>query len=272
MRLVGPEYGFVRTPGQASGEAGASTRAGTLTRQTSTCAKWSLAPVPIEQACELPWRSSSEEVTTVETARASDDVILDRHDPAGHQGGIGYRLDRRRWCAMTVLPVLIFGAVSGSVAPWDGDSTSRLLGFGVSRCVLSIRCEAEDGVLGGTRSETPGAGQWPGFSGRSFVVGFEHPATSLAWRISGVRILGRHPMVIRYSNYQGQDGRIETRSLTLSVNGRTRQVLFAATRSWSAWDDAFVPDIGLAEGDNTARLEFTDHDTGRVNIDFIEVY
>lgn len=79
-------------------------------------------------------------------------------------------------------------------------------------------------------------------------------------------------MVIRYSNYQGQDGRIETRSLTLKVNGRTMQVLMAATHNWTAWYDAFVPDIGLVGGDNTVQLEYTDHDTGRVNIDFIEIY
>lgn len=139
-------------------------------------------------------------------------------------------------------------------------------------CVLGARCEAEDALLTGTWTEAFGPGQWAGSSGTSYVVGLEHPGTSIGWTVSSVPKSGTHLIDIRFSNYRGHDDRLDSRVLTLSVNQGSRQIQLPTTQSWRAWSDLVVPDIELIKGDNVIKLEFADHDTGRVNIDFIRAY
>jgi hypothetical protein len=171
-----------------------------------------------------------------------------------------------RWGVVgSVLALLVLGVVSA-------DLYRRSAAEAGYRCVLGIRCEAENAALTGTRTETAGPGQWPGFSGTNFVVGFEHSRTSIAWRVSDVPINNSHSLDIRYANYRGQDGVLATRTMTLSVNGKDRQVQLPRTQSWRAWSDALVPDIELTRGENTVELRYTNHDSGHVNIDFIEIY
>lgn len=143
---------------------------------------------------------------------------------------------------------------------------------GVQPCTLGAKCEAEEASLYGTRTEAPGPGQWAGASGGGFVVGFEHPGTSIAWAVADVPASGSHDLDIRYSNYRGQDDHLGTRTLTLTVNRDTKQIQLPTTQGWRAWSDFLVSGVELAEGGNTMKLEFADHDTGRVNIDFIRIY
>lgn len=180
------------------------------------------------------------------------------------------RVRRRTLFAATAAVVVVTTAIVVILKPNDIRRTQSALSS--SRCPIATRCEAEYAELAGTRLETPGPGQWPGYSGSNFVVGFEHAGTSIAWRISNTRAGPGHIAEIRYSNYFGQDGKLESRKLTLLVNERPREIVFPPTQSWPAWADLEVPDIELTAGDNVIRLACGPADTGRVNIDFMTIY
>ncbi len=167
---------------------------------------------------------------------------------------------------LAALGVLLFARADEPGGPPPG-------GAAPPACRLAVRCEAEHAALTGTRAEIEGPGRWGGSSGGNFVVGFEHPGTSIRWVLSDVPAPGpSHVIGLRYSNNRGQDGKTEMRTLTLIINGSKRTISLAPTHSWPAWTDLRVPNVTLTEGDNVVVLECTGTDTGRVNIDFLSVY
>jgi hypothetical protein len=174
------------------------------------------------------------------------------------------RLSRTQWMFHSVLAFVILGVVSGDVARSAEAETEP--------CVLGTRCEAEYASLHETRAETAGLSGWSAFSGSSFVLGLEYPGTSITWRLLGVPGDGNHPIDIRFSNNRGQDNKLEIRTLTLVVNRNRRTISFPVTQSWRAWSDIVVGGVALNRGGNTVALTCGTNDTGRVNIDFIEIY
>lgn len=127
-------------------------------------------------------------------------------------------------------------------------------------------------MVRGAHVEDAKGAQLSGFSGQSFVIGFEHPRTSITWTLVRVPTNGKHVLDVRYSNYMGQDGELKTRTMTVVVNGKDRQIQLPITQSWRAWSDIAVIDVELVAGDNTIEVRFSEGDTGHCNIDFIEVF
>lgn len=178
------------------------------------------------------------------------------------------RFGPRLLIVLVPLVIALVGSILFLIRSEDAQSVEPI----GNTCALGARCEAEDALLTGTWTEAFGPGQWAGSSGTSYVVGLEHPGTSIGWTVSGVSNSGTHLLDIRFSNYRGNDDRLGQRTLTLSVNQDSRQIQFPTTQSWRAWSDLLVSNIDLIKGDNVIKLEFGDHDTGRVDIDFIRAY
>lgn len=194
---------------------------------------------------------------------AVDEVGPDRGPSGLTRGRVGLTL---------LLLVLVAGSAGALFSACVRSEPGAPIGRPSAGCVLTVRCEAENATLAGTRVETPGPGLWPGYSGSNFVVGFEHPDTSIRWLLIDVPAARKGVIDVRYSNYQGQDKLIQQRTLTLLVNDVRRKVQLPTTHSWSAWSDLVIRDVPLKAGDNVIQLEVDTDDSGRVNVDFLQVY
>ncbi len=131
-------------------------------------------------------------------------------------------------------------------------------------CAPGVLCEAEDQLYDG-----PGlATDHGGFTGKGFLAGFETDNNSLSTDVRA-KATGTYDFAVRYANSVGGDGRHETRTLSLSVDGGTdRTFSLPETGDWNTWGVARLP-LSLGAGHHTVRLHRTAADSGNVNIDSV---
>jgi hypothetical protein len=110
--------------------------------------------------------------------------------------------------------------VTGS--PWTTQSTPE--------CTTGVLCEAETLGLEGLSLAT----NHPGFTGTGFAAGFESVGNSLTFDVTA-STAGPQDLDLRYANSQGGDGKVTTRTLSVSVDGTKTSTLSLAPGS--SWDD-----------------------------------
>ncbi|MGX7827865.1 carbohydrate-binding protein [Actinokineospora sp. 24-640] len=124
--------------------------------------------------------------------------------------------------------------------------------------------EAESAALsGGARSES----DHPGYSGSGYVGGFvdaNRGGASVTFAVGGASA-GGNEVAVRYANGTGS-----TRTVSLVVNGTTRQISLPATANWGTWATARHT-VTLAGGANTIAVRYGTADNGNVNLDNIAV-
>ncbi|MFD4638327.1 CBM35 domain-containing protein [Lentzea sp. NPDC058436] len=124
--------------------------------------------------------------------------------------------------------------------------------------------QAESAALtGGARTETEHAG----YTGTGYVGGFtdaNRGNAALTVTTSG-STAGANSLVLRYANGTGS-----TRTVTLAVNGTTRQLSLPATAGWASWGTV-SQNVTLNAGANTLAVRYGSADNGNVNIDSLSV-
>ena len=125
---------------------------------------------------------------------------------------------------------------------------------------LPAGLEAESAQLsGGAVVES----EHPGYSGTGYVGGFvdanKGNATAM-FTLTGVTA-GDRTLTIRYANGTGG-----TRTMSLVVNGSTRQISLPATANWDTWGTTAEP-VTLTAGTNTVAIRYGTADNGNVNVD-----
>ncbi|MFF6998254.1 TIM-barrel domain-containing protein [Streptomyces sp. NPDC008313] len=145
------------------------------------------------------------------------------------------------------------GGTPVTAAPWN-----RLT------CTLGALCEAEDLQLSGASV----ASDHRDHTGVGFAAGFEGTGSSASSDID-VKEAGTYRFDLRYANSVGGDGKNETRTLTLTVDGGSPQkISLPTTGSWDAWKLA-TAEVGLGAGHHTLALTRTASDSGDVNLDSV---
>jgi hypothetical protein len=148
----------------------------------------------------------------------------------------------RRLALGAAAAVLLAGVLT--VVPWANAATTTY--------------EAESAQLsGGAVQQT----DHPGYTGSGFAGGFtdgNKGSATASFAISGATA-GGNTVTIRYANGTGG-----TRTMSLVVNGTTRQVPLPATANWDTWGSTTQP-VSLNAGSNTIAVKFN------VNVDSIAV-
>ncbi|MFR0355614.1 TIM-barrel domain-containing protein [Streptomyces sediminimaris] len=162
-----------------------------------------------------------------------------------------YRVGSGPFDAGNLTTSLKAGPAPVLAAPWQHDV-----------CAVGTLCEAED-----QRYDGPGlASDHSGFTGKGFLAGFQVDNNSLAADVSSPAS-GTYDLAVRYANAVGGDGRHETRTLSLSVDGGAdRTFTLPETSDWNTWGVARLP-LTLGAGPHTVRLHRAAGDSGNVNID-----
>lgn len=131
----------------------------------------------------------------------------------------------------------------------------------VDDCRFGTSCEAENGVIGGPAEI---ADEHAGHAGTGFVAELRG-GTLLTQRVSSVPAAGTYPVVLRYANGVGGDGKHEPR--TVFLNGQA--VTLPTTANWATWATA-TAQVPLPAG--TSDLNLTCPDSGcHVNLDTVGV-
>ncbi|TDV57190.1 CBM35 domain-containing protein [Actinophytocola oryzae] len=120
--------------------------------------------------------------------------------------------------------------------------------------------EAESSTLsGGAVVES----EHPGYSGTGYVGGFvdaNRGNATATFTVAGATS-GNHNLTVRYANGTGA-----TRTMSLLVNGSTRQIALPATANWDTWTST-TEQVTLNAGTNTIALRYGTADNGNVNVD-----
>ncbi|MGW6928957.1 TIM-barrel domain-containing protein [Lentzea sp. NPDC054927] len=128
-------------------------------------------------------------------------------------------------------------------------------------CRFGTSCEAENGALTGAAKI---ADEHAGYAGTGFVAELVG-GTRLRQPVSGVPAAGTYPVVLRYANGVGGDGKHEPR--TVFLNGQA--VTLPVTANWATWATT-TAQISLPAG--TSDLTVTCPATGcHVNLDTIGI-
>ncbi|MFS4092228.1 TIM-barrel domain-containing protein [Streptomyces sp. AF1A] len=131
-------------------------------------------------------------------------------------------------------------------------------------CEPGDLCEAENLRLDGVSVAFDHAGH----TGTGFAAGFAGTGSSASADID-VSSAGTYRFGLRYANSLGGDGKNQTRTLTLSVDGGAqRTVTLPTTGDWDTWKLA-TTDVSLGAGHHTIALTRTALDSGNVNIDSV---
>src|SRR4051794_1496429 len=142
--------------------------------------------------------------------------------------------------------------------PWSGRT--------VPSCTVGLLCEAEDLQLNGVSVATDHSG----YTGRGFAAGFQNTGNSVSFQLA-VASAGSYDFDARYANALGGDGKFETRTLTLSVDGGAAQTLtMPTTGDWNTWASV-TASLDLTAGAHTVAITRTPSDSGNVNIDSLAV-
>ncbi|WP_455431134.1 TIM-barrel domain-containing protein [Streptomyces anandii] len=162
-----------------------------------------------------------------------------------------YRLGSGPFTAGNLTVALKAGQQPVLAAPWRHDV-----------CAVGALCEAEDQSYDG-----PGlAADHDGFTGKGFLAGFAVDNGSFATDVR-TTAAGTYEFAVRYANAVGGDGRHETRTLSLAVDGGAERTFsLPPTDSWNTWGVARLS-LPLDAGPHTLRLHRTAADSGNVNID-----
>ncbi|MFB7501096.1 TIM-barrel domain-containing protein [Streptomyces sp. NPDC056161] len=128
-------------------------------------------------------------------------------------------------------------------------------------CTTGALCEAEDLSYDGVTTAT----DHKGFTGTGFVAGFDNQGDTLTTDVD-VSTAGSYTLAARYANAGGGDGKYETRTLTLSVDGTDRTLRLPTTANWDTWSVASLP-VQLAAGRHSVVLKRAPTDSGQVNLD-----
>ena len=130
--------------------------------------------------------------------------------------------------------------------------------------------EAEDadvggGARGGDRSHS-------GYSGDSFVSGFENHKGAYVEFTYNAEEAGEYYLSLRYANGHN-NGWPDTKQIGLSVNdGEITMVPFTVTAAWNQWEENVVK-VTLEKGENKIRYQNVDGEReGVVNIDKIAIW
>ncbi len=131
-------------------------------------------------------------------------------------------------------------------------------------CATGQLCEAEDQHREGMLV----AAEHPGHTGAGFVAGFSHAGNAITATVKATDA-GRHRLVVRYANGRGGDGKHESRTLRLSVDGQSpRQVTLPATADWRDWRQVET-EVDLPAGEHRVTLARGAADSGNVNVDSV---
>ncbi|MFI2645612.1 TIM-barrel domain-containing protein [Streptomyces sp. NPDC018610] len=164
-----------------------------------------------------------------------------------------YRVGSGPFDARNLSVRLTAGDAPVTAAPWQ-----RLT------CSPGELCEAENLRLDGVSVASDHAGR----TGAGFAAGFTGTGGSASADID-VTSAGTYRFELRYANSTGGDGKNETRTLTLSVDGGApRTVSLPTTADWDTWKLAFA-DVTLGAGHHTIALTRTASDSGNVNVDSV---
>lgn len=135
-------------------------------------------------------------------------------------------------------------------------------------CLFGTACEAEDGALAG--GTLPAAGHH-GYTGGSYVEGFEQSGATITYRITAVPSAGDYTLAVRYANGRGSDGRTTTRTLSARAGaGAPARLVLPPTAGWDDWATASVT-VHLQAGTDTVTVTEDPGDSGRVNVDSLAV-
>ncbi|WIB16053.1 glycoside hydrolase family 31 protein [Curtobacterium sp. MCPF17_050] len=147
-------------------------------------------------------------------------------------------------------------AVTGS--PWVTAETPV--------CTIGTLCEGEALQLQGLASAKDHAG----YTGSGFAAGFENVGNSMTFATT-VQQAGSYDLAMRYANNRGGDGQLETRILSIVVDGGAPVTLrLPAGESWDEWKQTTAA-LDLTAGKHTIRIERSASDSGRVNVDSLAV-
>ncbi|MDX6264238.1 MAG: hypothetical protein QOH84_5926, partial [Kribbellaceae bacterium] len=147
------------------------------------------------------------------------------------------------------------GSAPITAAPWH-----RLT------CAVGALCEGEDLTADGLGVAT----DHRDYTGAGFLAGFETTGAQATADIL-VADAGAYTLTTRYANGTGGDGRHETRTLSVSVDGGpARTVSFAPTDGWDSWTLASAP-LTLDAGHHVLSLIRTAADSGNLNVDSFAV-
>ncbi|MEU0336256.1 TIM-barrel domain-containing protein [Streptomyces sp. NPDC006193] len=164
-----------------------------------------------------------------------------------------YRIGSGPFTADNLTVALHAGEQPVLAAPWQR-----------SVCDAGDLCEVEDRLYDG-----PGmAADHRGFTGKGFLAGFEAEGNSLTADVQAPA-KGTYEFAVRYANAVGSDGRHDSRTLSLSVDGGAdRTFTLPATDDWNTWGVARLP-LSLGAGPHTVRLHRAASDSGNVNVDSV---
>ncbi|MFJ8825900.1 TIM-barrel domain-containing protein [Streptomyces sp. NPDC102467] len=164
-----------------------------------------------------------------------------------------YRVGSGAFDAQNLSVHLAAGQSPVTAAPWQ-----RLV------CAVGVLCEAEDLQLNGVSS----ASDHKDHTGPGFAAGFESTGSSLSSDID-VKSAGTYDFALRYANSSGGDGKTQTRTLSLTVDGGAAQtVSLPATANWDSWGLAKAG-VRLGAGHHTIALTRSAKDSGSVNVDSV---
>jgi PKD repeat protein len=124
--------------------------------------------------------------------------------------------------------------------------------------------ELEDGVLsGGAQFDTEHAG----YTGTGFVSGFGTVGASVKVDADAPKA-GDYRMALRYTN--GPNPFDGPKTVTLIVNGESRQITLPATGTWTNYR-LYVDGVTLDAGENTIEIKHAEGDDGHVNLDSLRL-
>lgn len=127
-----------------------------------------------------------------------------------------------------------------------------------------VRYEAEEAQLGGGAVAQD---EHAGYTGSGYVGGYLDEGASTTFAVHAAED-GEHPVTLRYANgpnpFQG------AKTVTLTVNGESRQVSLPDTGAWAQWG-TIEETLPLTVGENTVTLSYEPGDDGNVNLDHLDV-
>ncbi|WIB11803.1 CBM35 domain-containing protein [Curtobacterium sp. MCPF17_052] len=133
-------------------------------------------------------------------------------------------------------------------------------------CAVGTLCEGEALALQGLASAKDHAG----YTGSGFAAGFENVGNSMTFRTT-VQQAGSYDLAMRYANNQGGDGKVETRTLSIVVDGGAPVTLrLPAGKNWDEWKQTTAA-LDLTAGQHTVKVVRGDADSGRVNVDSLAI-
>ncbi len=165
-----------------------------------------------------------------------------------------YQVGSGPFTATNLTVTLDDGGQQITAAPWTQSAAPA--------CTVGARCEAEDLDTSGLKLATDHSG----YSGSGFVAGFEQTGNSATFSVT-VAKAGTYDLATRYANNQGGDGKITTRTLSVSADGGAATTLtLPPTATWDTWDVARAA-LTLGAGTHTVTISRTASDSGDINLD-----